>query len=38
VTELGSTGGGKLVVDGQFDVELSVLRDTWTRTRPDALG
>jgi phosphoribosylformylglycinamidine synthase len=38
VTELGSTGGDKLVVDGQFDVELAVLRDTWTRTLPDALG
>ena len=27
-----------LVVSGQFDVALGVLRDTWTRTLPDALG
>ncbi|WP_230486942.1 phosphoribosylformylglycinamidine synthase subunit PurL [Nocardioides anomalus] len=37
-TELGTTGGGALVVDGQFDVDLELLRDTWTRTLPDALG
>jgi phosphoribosylformylglycinamidine synthase len=38
VTEVGSTGGESLTVDGQFDVELHLLRDTWTRTLPDALG
>jgi phosphoribosylformylglycinamidine synthase len=38
VATVGRTGGGALVVDGQFDIELSVLRDTWTRTLPDALG
>jgi phosphoribosylformylglycinamidine synthase len=38
VTELGRTGGGELVVEGQFDVSLPVLRDTWSRTLPDALG
>ena len=27
-----------LSVDGVLDVELSLLRDTWTRTLPDALG
>jgi len=35
---IGTTGGDALVVDGQFDVALPVLRDTWTRTLPDALG
>ena len=38
VAELGHTGGGSLVVEGQFDISLAVLRDTWTRTLPDALG
>jgi phosphoribosylformylglycinamidine synthase subunit PurL len=38
VTELGSTGGDALVVEGQLDVDLPLLRDTWTRTLPDALG
>jgi len=38
VTELGRTGGEELVVEGQFDVSLPVLRDTWSRTLPDALG
>jgi phosphoribosylformylglycinamidine synthase len=38
VTELGTTGGDALVVDGQLDIDLAVLRDTWTRTLPDALG
>jgi phosphoribosylformylglycinamidine synthase len=38
VTELGRTGGEALVVGGQFDVALPQLRDTWTRTLPDALG
>ncbi len=37
-TEIGSTGGAALVVDGQFDVDLDLLRDTWTKTLPDALG
>ncbi len=38
VTELGRTGGGVLGVAGLFDVGLPLLRDTWTRTLPDALG
>jgi phosphoribosylformylglycinamidine synthase len=38
VTELGRTGGGSLVVEGQFEVALPLLRDTWSRTLPDALG
>ena len=37
-TVLGRTGGDALAVDEQFAVELPVLRDTWTRTLPDALG
>ena len=28
----------RLSVDGSFDVDLALLRDTWTRTLPDALG
>ena len=38
VTALGETGGDALSVDGVFEVDLSLLRDTWTRTLPDALG
>jgi phosphoribosylformylglycinamidine (FGAM) synthase-like enzyme len=37
-TELGRTGGEALVVEGQFEVALHLLRDTWSRTLPDALG
>ena len=38
VTTLGGTGGDALSVDGVLEVDLSLLRDTWTRTLPDALG
>jgi phosphoribosylformylglycinamidine synthase len=38
VVTLGGTGGDRLSFDGLFDVELPLLRDTWTRTLPDALG
>jgi phosphoribosylformylglycinamidine synthase len=38
VTDIGETGGAALVVDGQLEVDLPILRDTWTRTLPDALG
>jgi phosphoribosylformylglycinamidine synthase II len=38
VAEIGTTGGGELVVDGQFDVTLRELRDAWTSTLPAALG
>ena len=38
VTELGRTGGDALTCPASFDVDLAVLRDTWTRTLPDALG
>ena len=38
VATLGGTGGDRLSFDGLFDVELPLLRDTWTRTLPDALG
>jgi phosphoribosylformylglycinamidine synthase II len=37
VSELGEAGGDALTVEGQFDVDLAILRDTWTRTLPDAL-
>jgi phosphoribosylformylglycinamidine synthase len=37
-TELGRTGGQALVVEGSFEVPLPELRDTWSRTLPDALG
>jgi phosphoribosylformylglycinamidine synthase len=36
--ELGLTGGSGLHVTGQFHVALPLLRDTWSRTLPDALG
>jgi phosphoribosylformylglycinamidine synthase len=38
VTAIGGTGGDSLVVEGEFEVALPVLRDTWSRTLPDALG
>jgi phosphoribosylformylglycinamidine synthase len=38
VATIGTTGGDALVFEGVFDVALPVLRDTWTRTLPDALG
>lgn len=37
-TELGTTGGGVLAVDGQFEVALDELRAAWTATLPAALG
>lgn len=38
LTELGTTGGEALVVEGAFDVPLAELRDAWTATLPAALG
>ena len=38
VTELGTTGGESLAVDGRFEIGLGELRDTWTATLPAALG
>ena len=39
VTELGRTGGDAAVVDGVSSTSTCpLLRDTWTRTLPDALG
>ncbi len=38
VTELGRTGGDRLVVDGQLDLGLDELREAWTGTLPAALG
>ncbi|HVK26980.1 MAG TPA: phosphoribosylformylglycinamidine synthase subunit PurL [Nocardioides sp.] len=37
-TELGTTGGDALTVDGQFEVALDELRAAWTATLPAALG
>lgn len=34
MTELGSTGGDALVVDGVFSVPLAELREAWTATLP----
>ncbi len=38
VTELGTTGGDALVVEGVLDLPLAELRATWTRTLPDLFG
>jgi phosphoribosylformylglycinamidine synthase len=38
VSELGVTGGQALVVEHEFEIDLVVLNDAWTRTLPDALG
>lgn len=37
-TEIGTTGGDVLAVDGQFEVALDELRAAWTATLPEALG
>jgi len=38
VTHLGETGGDSLGVEGQFDLPLDELRETWTTTLPAALA
>jgi phosphoribosylformylglycinamidine synthase II len=38
VTELGTTGGGSLVVDGVGELPLSELRAAWTATLPALFG
>jgi len=38
LTELGTTGGDALVVEGQFEVPLAELRETWSSTLPAALA
>jgi phosphoribosylformylglycinamidine synthase len=38
VTELGTTGGDALVVDGLLDLELTELRAAWTATLPALFG
>lgn len=42
IAALGETGGSALSVSGdsgaEFEVDLGDLRETWTRTLPDALG
>ncbi|WP_091024451.1 phosphoribosylformylglycinamidine synthase subunit PurL [Nocardioides szechwanensis] len=38
LTELGRTGGTELVVEGQFALSLSEIRDAWSATLPAALG
>ncbi|MCO7218825.1 phosphoribosylformylglycinamidine synthase subunit PurL [Klenkia sp. PcliD-1-E] len=38
VTELGTTGGEALVVEGVLELPLAELRSAWTRTLPDLFG
>jgi phosphoribosylformylglycinamidine synthase len=38
LTEMGRTGGDELVVEGQFALSLSEIRDAWSATLPAALG
>ncbi len=38
LTEIGTTGGDALVVEGAFEVPLEELRAAWTATLPQALG
>ena len=38
VTELGRTGGDRLVVADAFEIPLEELREAWTATLPAALG
>lgn len=38
LTEIGTTGGDALVVEGAFEVPLAELRAAWTATLPAALG
>jgi phosphoribosylformylglycinamidine synthase len=38
LSELGATGGTELVVEGQFSLALSEIRDAWSATLPAALG
>ncbi|WGX97621.1 phosphoribosylformylglycinamidine synthase subunit PurL [Nocardioides sp. L-11A] len=38
MTELGTTGGDVLAVEGQFEVPVAELREAWSATLPDALG
>ncbi len=38
ITEIGTTGGDALVVDGAFDIPLDELRSAWESTLPAAFG
>ncbi|WP_436697887.1 phosphoribosylformylglycinamidine synthase subunit PurL [Nocardioides sp. BYT-33-1] len=38
MTELGTTGGDVLAVEGQFEVPVAELREAWSGTLPNALG
>ncbi|RLV56147.1 phosphoribosylformylglycinamidine synthase subunit PurL [Aeromicrobium phragmitis] len=38
LASIGRTGGDRIVVDGQFTVDVAQLRDTWRSTLPDVLG
>ncbi|TNM48232.1 phosphoribosylformylglycinamidine synthase subunit PurL [Nocardioides albidus] len=38
MTELGTTGGDSLAVEGVFEVPLAELRDAWSATLPNALA
>jgi phosphoribosylformylglycinamidine synthase len=38
VTNLGTTGGDAIVVDGEFELPVAEAREAWARTLPSALG
>ena len=38
LTAIGTTGGDELVVEGQFSLAVTTLRDAWSATLPAALG
>jgi phosphoribosylformylglycinamidine (FGAM) synthase-like enzyme len=38
LTNLGHTGGDALTVDGVLSIPIAELRETWSRTLPEALG
>ena len=38
VTALGHTGGGAIVVEGQFELPVAEAKEAWSATLPAALG
>ena len=38
LTRLGETGGDALTVDAVLSIPIAELRETWSRTLPEALG
>jgi phosphoribosylformylglycinamidine synthase subunit PurL len=38
VTELGTTGGDALTVDGLLDLQIAVVRAAWSATLPALFG